>query len=735
MNLSDLSFTALKAYAQKHGVNTEGMRSKKAVREALAARPSSPTSPGDVVFEVVVMAYNRPVSLGLLLSDLAAQLPSGSNVQVWDDHSPNNQENKAFVELKGWEWRRAETNHGKRRFWKWVSQSYAAQQAKSAGLWVLLPDDVRLCTNFFSRCLEYWKTAPRDRVSLNLLRDECRLTKACWTGIRPTRVNDKIDNVGYTDGLAVVNRTYFEGLRWSVRTVPKNRWLSGPLLSSGVGDKVSRALHARHLGQYRVRQSLVQHVDGPSQMNPDARLVDSMLAVDFVDGEVAAQRLRRVDKVTASLCSIPTRKADLARVVASLEPQVDHLNVFLNGYPGIPAFLKKDWITVARSQDHEDRSDANKAFWTGSVKGYHFLCDDDLIYPPDYVERLIAGIETRGRRAVVGAHGRVLKPVLKNYYRSAQKVHRCLGRVQLDAAVHILGTGALAYHTDTLALTWADFPQGDMADIWFGIACQKQQVPSVVMRHQPGWMLLTKEGQNDTIFERASKDDGRQTAVLRSAAPWTLLPDPIRPNGQPIKGALHMPPLAFWDKKHRARAILASGHDSWDRAVWAAEYTRLWKFLQQHWSFRTGTLLDFGCGPGRFSKALAARGVKYVGCDLSPWGLEAARRRCVGLSFVENTPSSIPGSGYANIFICQVLQHVPDAQMEMVAAEIRRVCRPRARIMMLESTPSTRVRLDPDRQVTFRKGLEYRQMFPGLSERASYVIEGEQHTLFTGSLI
>jgi len=684
-------------------------------------------------FQVVILAYNRPNPLRLLLEDLKQQLPEGSAVQVWDDHSPNNAENRGFAEAEGWSWTRATTNHGKRRFWKWVSKCYAAQQSLSPNLWVLLPDDVRLCENFFDRCLGYWAAAPQDKVSLNLLRDEARLTKACWTGVRPTRVNDKIDNVGYTDGLAAVSRRFFEGLRWKLEPVPKGRWLADPLLSSGVGDQISKAIHARHLGQYRVRQSLVQHVDGPSEMNPDMRLVDSMLAVDFVDGEEAAQRLRRVDKVTASLCSIPTREAELHLVVASLKPQVDRLNVFLNGYSSVPKCLKQPWITAARSQDHEDRSDANKAFWTGKVQGYHFLCDDDLVYPPDYVERLIAGIEARGRRAVVGAHGRVLKPALVNYYRSAAKVHRCLGRIQQDAPVHILGTGALAYHTDTLKLAWSDFPEGDMADIWFGVACQKQQVPQVVLRHQPGWMRLTKETQGDTIFERVSKADGRQTQVMKAQAPWVLYPDPSRSAGSP--DGLHTPPLRFWNQRYRRRRFLASGYDGWDAKVWEKERARLWKVVQQNWCFRTGTLLDFGCGSGRFAANIAARGVKYTGCDFSPLALEIARHRCDGLRFVQSSARSIPGNGYANIFICQVLQHVPDAQIVDLASEIRRACRPRARIMILESTHPTRVRTDPDRQLVFRKGLRYRQLFPGLSERATVVIEGEQHTLFTGSLL
>ena len=52
------------------------------------------------------------------------------------------------------------------------------------------------------------------------------------------------------------------------------------------------------------------------------------------------------DLITESLASIPTREWVLEKVVQRLLPQVDALNVFLNGWDHVPAFLQMDGICV-----------------------------------------------------------------------------------------------------------------------------------------------------------------------------------------------------------------------------------------------------------------------------------------------------------------------------------------------------------------------------------------------------
>ena len=98
------------------------------------------------------------------------------------------------------------------------------------------------------------------------------------------------------------------------------------------------------------------------------------------------------DLVTVSVASVPRREKLLEKTVASILPQTDILNVFLNNYEHIPDFLKHEKIHIAQSQDFEDFAVNSKFFCAEYVKLYHFIIDEDILYPKNYIEYCIDSI-------------------------------------------------------------------------------------------------------------------------------------------------------------------------------------------------------------------------------------------------------------------------------------------------------------------------------------------------------
>lgn len=230
-------------------------------------------------------------------------------------------------------------------------------------------------------------------------------------------------------------------------------------------------------------------------------------------------------EATASLASIPSRRKLLKITVASLLPQVGHLNVYLNGYEDVPEFLATDKITVARSQQHGDRGDAGKFFWASEVEGYHLVCDDDLIYPGRYAQSMIEACKRYGRRAVVGLHGVTLRTPFVNYY-SSRRVFHFSRSLSADQHVHVLGTGTVCYHTNTIKVHPTDFRVPNMADIWFALLGQRQQVPFVCAAHPSDWLCAQDTGKNN-IFNKlrsgSAKDTaGIQTKTVKDNLPWEI---------------------------------------------------------------------------------------------------------------------------------------------------------------------------------------------------------------------
>jgi FkbM family methyltransferase len=223
--------------------------------------------------------------------------------------------------------------------------------------------------------------------------------------------------------------------------------------------------------------------------------------------------------VTVSVASFAARVSSLKQTVESILPQVDRLNVYLNNYDTIPMFLKHPKIVVACSQEHGDLRDNGKFFFMDEVAdGYHFIIDDDIIYPPDYVQRLILKILQYRKQAVVGVHGVILANPIERFYKD-RTVSVFWGKQDADCVVNLLGTGTIAYHTSTLKLGFKDFKAPGMADLWFAIAAKRQKVPMVAVARTAKW--LTPIEQNDGgLYEEYRKNDDLQTEVARQEAPW-----------------------------------------------------------------------------------------------------------------------------------------------------------------------------------------------------------------------
>ena len=227
---------------------------------------------------------------------------------------------------------------------------------------------------------------------------------------------------------------------------------------------------------------------------------------DFIehDGQSLGEPQTR-PRVTASLASIPDREKALRKTVNSLLPQVDKLNVYLNGYSQVPHWLQDERIEVARSQQHGDRGDAGKFFWADDIEGVHFTCDDDIVYPRDYVRKTLLGLEKYHWRCAVSHHGRVLPPNTMQYYKGHTRFWHC-GQQSEGGFANVLGTGVLAYHTDYVKVSREDFKEANMADLWFGLLCQQQKAACVCLPHEAAWLKIQPIVK--TIYSASQAKDG-----------------------------------------------------------------------------------------------------------------------------------------------------------------------------------------------------------------------------------
>lgn len=488
---------------------------------------------------VCVKSFNRPHQLINLLKDLALEIGLGSvanDVVVFDDGSDVDMGwPKRLCETFGWSWVDSKVNHGKKLAWKFHNTMYQWLKTEfspvlGTSILFFFDDDMRLCERFFERAVESWNSIEDStKATLHFMVDSSREKSPCWTGFSPVNVDipgkkqGLVRKTQWVDGSFMCPPKTMRLLGWKLRPIDKSRWSNKPSVSSGVGQQLSERLHQGGHGLFQTRQSLLAHAAIESKYNEMERRKTPLQTVRFIDGAAQLRRLMRVDKVTCSLASIPSRESHLEKVVGGLLGQgADVVQVFLNGYSSVPSFVTKmdsDRIVVCRSQIHGDRGDAGKFFWSADAEGYQLICDDDLWYPDDYIDTMIAAIERHSRRAIVGVHGVNVNELIVSYYQS-RSCHHFAKEMKSDTPFHILGTGLLAYHSSTIRVSIDDFSEPNMADVWMGVAAQNEKVPMIAIARAGGWIKAMDVPSS--IYDSCRGNDEKQTNAVLASSPWKI---------------------------------------------------------------------------------------------------------------------------------------------------------------------------------------------------------------------
>jgi hypothetical protein len=217
------------------------------------------------------------------------------------------------------------------------------------------------------------------------------------------------------------------------------------------------------------------------------------------------------DLIIANIATIPQRTACLEKAISTIIDQVDLLNISLDSYNSIPSSLQghpKIYCSLDTKHRYAERG---KFFWVNQVAGYYFTVDDDILYPTDYVTKMIEAIERYDRKAIITVHGNNIKHPFINYYKSMEPV---LFRSELrqDTSVDFPGTGTMAFHTDTMKFSIKDFELPYMSDLWLGLLAKQNKVPVIAIQRDRGWLTpmfvpgIYEQGLKDPLLRKQQVD-------------------------------------------------------------------------------------------------------------------------------------------------------------------------------------------------------------------------------------
>lgn len=219
------------------------------------------------------------------------------------------------------------------------------------------------------------------------------------------------------------------------------------------------------------------------------------------------------------IATMPSRAHTFEKALASILPQVDRLFVFFDKFIQVPAaFVGHAKIVPLTVAEHGKLEGSGKFL---GVKLYadpclYFCFDDDILYPPDYVEVMTRALYRHYLRAVVGLHGAFFRPPFLSF-RQDRKVFHFTAELAVDAHIDTLGTGTIAFHTGNFRVDPRDWPHHDMDDLMIAIEAVKREMPRIAIRRPKSFLHALAENQPDSVYHSLNRDDSRQSAIMRAA--------------------------------------------------------------------------------------------------------------------------------------------------------------------------------------------------------------------------
>lgn len=465
---------------------------------------------------IAITTYNRPKELENLLVDIAREA-RGKNVhvRVYDDCS----DDPAYAP---YDMVRYSKNHGKKGYWRIMNDVFRDAESWNFKHFFFLQDDCRLAEGFFDLAIqEFDDIIDPNKATLCTFTPESVYTRTMWSHIKAqdvTHGGKTFIRCNYVDCIFMCPRTTLELLRFRVDPVPISRFINNEIISSGVGQQLTIRLNRLRKTMYCAWSSLISAHSNDSQMNQKERKRNPLTPlVRSREKPIVLSELLSLarEKVTVGIASIKTRENSLEKTVKSLIDQVDELHIYLNDYDNVPKFLQNNSkIKFYLGKIYKDRGDTGKYFALDKAEsGYYFSCDDDLVYPEDYVETTINFLKDHKDKVICTYHGAILKQgKLNNYYRDRKQVHYSnFQRISIE--VNIGGTGVMAFHVDHFRPDTTRFLYPNMADIWVGIQAQEKKIPILCAPRFLKWIKAEEMPISETIYGSKSNHD-LQTEVI-----------------------------------------------------------------------------------------------------------------------------------------------------------------------------------------------------------------------------
>ena len=251
------------------------------------------------------------------------------------------------------------------------------------------------------------------------------------------------------------------------------------------------------------------------------------------------------------------------QAVESLAGQVDTLYLHLDGFPGTPPELERNWIQILhRGKDEPDDTAQWYLLRRPETKNAHvLLCDDNLRYPDTYVEYFLR-VHAEHPDALLTHHGHIEDRSGADGFTYAEALSFREPSRQIQYP-NVPGTG-VSFIPKSLAaqLELRNPPALKRVDIHLACHCAKLGVPVIGMQHRPTFIKMI-DASDLSNWIKLPTDSSWMDRVYKTYRSYDLsLTRPPKPKDDPP------PPAAGGE---RVVALMGMRYHRWPGSLQAVE--------------------------------------------------------------------------------------------------------------------------------------------------------------------
>lgn len=260
------------------------------------------------------------------------------------------------------------------------------------------------------------------------------------------------------------------------------------------------------------------------------------------------------NSITIAIASHPPRAKSLLNTLNTLLPQCDRLCLYLNNYSEsyideLMALEHSSKLEIELSGIDPDTGEQRelpnirchgKMYWMARCKGYYLTCDDDCIYPQDYVSEMVTATKKYDNKAIVVCSGGVkAKGGTTIWFVGPES------EMPYNTPVNFHGGGWAIMHPSTLKIPeeMATFAIDDAPnyiedclsqDLCLSVWANVHGIPMIYMAKDKGWIVLDKAvskaphaiENSPQITQRKKEQEKKLFKYYNSPFKWAIIDSP-----------------------------------------------------------------------------------------------------------------------------------------------------------------------------------------------------------------